>query len=52
MTIRRFVNNILISGELPYMKVNNEQVVCIIKEINMKIIEERKKENERKKIPN
>jgi len=43
MTIRRFVNNEIVSGELPYVKVNNKQVMSIIREVNMKM-----KENERK----
>ena len=51
MTIRRFVNNEIVSGELPYVKVNNKQVMSIIRKVNMKIRENEKRVGERQILP-
>ena len=43
MIVRRFVNNVIVHGELPHTKVCNKQVVDIIKEVNIKIKQAGKK---------
>ena len=51
MTVRRFINGEMVNGEIPCLKISNQQVMNIIREINMKIKENTKMQIERKNLP-